>query len=176
MKARPVIQLRKLEWSDSDGVYELLSRLDVVRYMRFPVCSREESEQFLRDSRAESDSAAGTSIVRAICDCSGGGLVGLCGLAMVRGPEEGEIWYLLAREEWGKGYATAAARQLLKMGFREFGLHRIWATCLPENPASGRVLEKAGMRREGLLVKRERIHGEWRDCWLYAMVEEEFHG
>jgi len=47
-----------------------------------------------------------------------------------------------------------------RIGFSEMSLHRIWATCLPENPASARVLEKAGMRKEGFLVKNLKIHGE----------------
>jgi RimJ/RimL family protein N-acetyltransferase len=53
-------------------------------------------------------------------------------------------------------------------------LHRIWATCLPENPASARVLEKAGMRKEGFLVKNLKIHGEWKSSSLYAILAEEW--
>jgi hypothetical protein len=56
----------------------------------------------------------------------------------------------------------------------ELQLHRIWATCLPENPASGRVLEKVGMRKEGFLKSNLKIHGEWKDCFLYAMLREEW--
>ena len=53
-------------------------------------------------------------------------------------------------------------------------LHRIWATCLPENPASARVLERAGMRKEGFLVKNLKIHGEWKSSFLYAILAEEW--
>ena len=45
---------------------------------------------------------------------------------------------------------------------------------MPENPASGRVLEKVGMRKEGFLKSHLKIHGEWKDCFLYAMLREEW--
>jgi RimJ/RimL family protein N-acetyltransferase len=102
-------------------------------------------------------------------------LVGLGGLVILRGASDGEIWYLVSPEWWGRGIATQAATQLLRFGFAEMHLHRIWATCLPENPASRRVLEKAGMRQEGFLVKNLKIHGEWRSSFLYAILDEEWH-
>ena len=45
------------------------------------------------------------------------------------------------------------------------GVHRIWATCLPENPASARVMEKVGMRKEGFLLKNLKIHGVWKSSF-----------
>ncbi len=54
------------------------------------------------------------------------------------------------------------------------GVHRIWATCLPENPASARVMEKVGMRKEGFLLKNLKIHGVWKSSFLYAMLAEEW--
>ena len=114
------------------------------------------------------------SVVRAIDDGAGNVLVGLCGVAILRGAEEGEIWYLVSPELWGKGIATEAAKELLALGFGELGLHRIWASCLPENPASERVLQKAGMRKEGFLVKNLKIHGVWKSSFLYAMLADEW--
>jgi len=169
-----MVKLRRLEWDDIDAVHALISRMDVVRHMLLPLCSREESEKFLRDSLLESPSDPWRSIVRAISDCASGSLVGLCGVVILRGAEEGEIWYLVNPECWGRGVATEAAKQLLALGFGELGLHRIWATCLPENPASARVLEKVGMRKEGFLLKNLKIHGVWKSSSLYAMLAEEW--
>jgi RimJ/RimL family protein N-acetyltransferase len=171
---KSMVDLRKLRTGDLDAVHALISRMDIVRYMRLPICSREESEKFLRDSLQESSSEPWRSIVRAISDSAAGDLIGLCGLVILKGAHEGEIWYLISPEWWGKGKATEAAQKLLDLGFGELGLHRIWATCLPENPASSRVLEKAGMRKEGFLVKNLEIHGEWKSSFLYAMLGEEW--
>jgi RimJ/RimL family protein N-acetyltransferase len=170
-----MVKLRKLELGDLDAVHRLVSRMDVVRHMLLPLCSRVESEEFLRSSMLESPSDPWRSVVRAITGCSGGDLLGLCGVVVPRGAEEGEIWYLLHPEWWSKGIATEAARQLLDFGFGDLGLHRIWATCLPENPASARVLEKLGMRKEGFLVGNLKIHGVWKSSFLYAMLAEEWN-
>ena len=169
-----MVRLRPLEPGDLDAVHALISRMDVVRHMLLPLCSREESEKFLRDSLLESPSEPWRSIVRAISEDPRGDLVGLCGVVILRGAEEGEIWYLVEPESWGKGIATGAARRLLDFGFGELELHRIWATCLPENPGSARVLEKAGMRKEGFLVDNLKIHGVWKSCFLYAMLADEW--
>jgi ribosomal-protein-alanine N-acetyltransferase len=169
-----MVRLRSLEWGDIDAVHALISRMDVVRHMLLPLCSREESEKFLRDSLLESTSDPWRSIVRAIRDGPKDDVVGLCGLVILRGAEEGEIWYLVEPESWGKGIATDATRNLLNLGFRELGLQRLWATCLPQNPASAQVLEKVGMRKEGFLIKNLKIHGEWKSSFLYAMLAEEW--
>jgi [ribosomal protein S5]-alanine N-acetyltransferase len=168
--------LRRLEWGDIDAVHALVSRMDVVQHMLLPLCSREESERFIRDSLDESPSDPWRSIVRAISDCASGHPVGLCGVVVLRGAEAGEIWYLVHPDFWGRGIATRAVKQLLDFGFGELALHRIWASCLPENPASARVLEKVGMRREGFLIKNLKIHGVWKSSFLYAMLAEEWKG
>src|SRR5580704_8592106 len=101
-------------------------------------------------------------------------LVGLCGVVIRRGTEEGEIWYLVHAEAWGRGIATEAARQLLDFGFGELRLHRMQASSLPENPASTSVIEKVGRRKEGFLVGNLKIHGVWKSSFLPAMLAEEW--
>jgi RimJ/RimL family protein N-acetyltransferase len=64
----------------------------------------------------------------------------------------GEIGYVLAREWWGLGYASEATRRLLAFGFDQLGLHKISATCDPENRASVAVLMKNGMHQEGFFA------------------------
>lgn len=163
------IQLRALSQTDLDRVHVLVSNPEVVRHMLIPLCrTLEESRAFLQ------------AILRGFGEWPAWGILyegrleGLCGIGLQRQLEAGEIWYLLDPAVWGRGLASEAVAELLRTGFEEFGLHRIWATCCPENAASIRVLEKAGLRREGYLVRNERIQGEWRDTWLYAILEEEW--
>ena len=167
-------RLRRLEAGDLDAVHLLLSNWEVVRYMLLPLCSREESEKFLRDAMDEQASPVWRSVVRAVVDADSGRLIGLGGVVILLGAEEGELWYLLDPACWGRGLGACCAGELVALGFGELQLHRIWATCLPENPASGRVLEKVGMRKEGFLKSHLKIHGEWKDCFLYAMLREEW--
>lgn len=92
----------------------------------------------------------------------------------MHGSEQGEIWYLVRPDLWGRGIASEAVGELLALGFGQMELHRIYATCLPENPGSARVLEKAGMRKECTQLKALKIHGVWRDGFLYAILRDEW--
>jgi ribosomal-protein-alanine N-acetyltransferase len=71
-------------------------------------------------------------------------------------PKEFQTWelgYIFNPAFHNKGYATESASGLVHFGFMHFGIHRVIAHCNPENPASWKVLEKIGMRREGFLRK-----------------------
>jgi [ribosomal protein S5]-alanine N-acetyltransferase len=82
----------------------------------------------------------------------------------------GEIGYVLAHEWWGHGYATEATCRLLAFGFDELGLHKISATCDPENRPSIAVLTKSGMHQEGVLRDHIYVRGEWRDRLLFSVI------
>ena len=104
-----------------------------------------------------------------------GRLIGNCGIRMqTAGAAEAEIGYELAPERWGRGYATEAARAMLRFGFTELGLHRVHAHCIAENLASARVLEKIGMRREGQLRENKWMQGRWWDTLVYGMLDYEW--
>ena len=74
----------------------------------------------------------------------------------------------------GRGYATEAARAIVRFGFIKLCLHRIWSWCIAENAGSARVLAKVGMRLEGRLRDKEYFRGRWWDTLLYAMLEQEW--
>jgi [ribosomal protein S5]-alanine N-acetyltransferase len=75
------------------------------------------------------------------------------------------------RAEIGHGYITEAARAVLEFGFRELGLKRIQACHLPRNPASGRILQKIGMAKEGLLRRYLLKNDTAEDVIYYAALE-----
>ncbi|MBN1399922.1 MAG: GNAT family N-acetyltransferase [Anaerolineae bacterium] len=86
-----------------------------------------------------------------------------------------EIGWIIAREHQGRGYATEAARALIDYGFGRMKLHRIVATCNPENAASWRVMQKLGMRREAHLHQAvPGRDGDWQDEYLYAALREDW--
>jgi [ribosomal protein S5]-alanine N-acetyltransferase len=84
------------------------------------------------------------------------------------------IGYVLARPFWGKGCMTEAARAVVDWLLRQPDIYRVFATCDVDNPASAKVMEKAGMKYEGLL-RRYMIHPnistEPRDCLMYAITK-----
>lgn len=84
-----------------------------------------------------------------------------------------ELGYWIVPQYRGNGYATEAARAMCDVGFRVLRLHRIEAGALARNRASIRVLEKAGLRREGILRERARIGRSWIDGVLLARLVTE---
>ena len=85
-----------------------------------------------------------------------------------------EVWFKVHKEFWNRGYATEALTGVLAFGFNDLKLHRIEAGCAVENIASAKVLEKAGMSREGMMRKKLPIRGEWKDNYCYGILEEDF--
>jgi ribosomal-protein-alanine N-acetyltransferase len=85
----------------------------------------------------------------------------------------GEIGYWLGRAFWGKGYATEAARSLVRYGFEKLNLQRIAAMHFPRNTASQKVLKKIGMKREGLLRQYARKDGRLEDLIVYSVLRRD---
>lgn len=85
-----------------------------------------------------------------------------------------ELGYVIAREYWGKGVATEAAKELIRFGFEKMDLVRIQARCFVENIGSERVMEKAGMSFEGIIRKGMLIKGKHRDLKMYSILKEEY--
>lgn len=95
-------------------------------------------------------------------------LIGFVALIHLDGTTEVEVGYRLARDYWGKGFATEAARASLRHGFQDLALDRIVAVVQPENIASQRVLEKLGLKYE----KDARYYNA--DVKYYAIAREAY--
>ncbi|HZQ95516.1 MAG TPA: GNAT family protein [Candidatus Sulfotelmatobacter sp.] len=100
--------------------------------------------------------------------------IGGIGLRIDQQHQHAELGYWLGVPSWGQGYATEAGREMLRYGFEELRLHRIFASHFKHNAASGRVLQKLGMRHEG--CQREHLH-KWNlfvDSELYGILRPEW--
>jgi len=102
-----------------------------------------------------------------------GAVLGAIGLRLE--PEHGraEIGYWIGVPYWGNGYATEATRALIAYAFEELGLNRVYAYHFIGNPASGRVLEKAGMRFEGTRRQHTRKGNAFLDSHVYAILRSD---
>lgn len=85
-----------------------------------------------------------------------------------------EIFYTIHPDYWGQGIATEAAMAVTKFVFERLRFHRLEAGVDTLNPGSIKVLEKIGMKREGLRRKILPMEDGWRDNYLYAMLEEDY--
>jgi [ribosomal protein S5]-alanine N-acetyltransferase len=100
-----------------------------------------------------------------------GSLVGTIGLREIDVEHsQAELGFWVAVDCWRQGYATEAARAVVNFGFERLGLNRIYAHHMVRNPASGRVLAKIGMKKEGVLRQRVRKWGVFEDVVLLARL------
>jgi ribosomal-protein-alanine N-acetyltransferase len=84
------------------------------------------------------------------------------------------LGYGLARGYWGKGYMPEAIQGLIEWALKQPEIYRVWAVCDVDNSASARVLEKVGMRREGLLHRwsvHPNVSAEPRDSFCYSITK-----
>ncbi len=85
-----------------------------------------------------------------------------------------EIGYALARSEWGRGVMSRVLPVLLRFGFETLDLHRIEADVDPRNPASIRLLERLGFKKEGYRRESYILNGEIQDAVNYGLLKREF--
>jgi RimJ/RimL family protein N-acetyltransferase len=105
---------------------------------------------------------------------SDGRQLGGIGLRVDQRHQHAELGYWLGVPYWGQGYATEAAREMLRHGFETLQLHRIFASHFKHNPASGRILKKIGMRYEGCQREHLRKWDEFVDSELYGILRREW--
>jgi ribosomal-protein-alanine N-acetyltransferase len=114
------------------------------------------------------------NIVYAITLQSSAELIGAIGLVLRPEHDKGEIGYWIGEPYWGRGFATEAAGAVIAYGFEILGLNRLFAIHFARNPASGRVLEKNGMRHEGSLRQDIRKWDEYVDVEVYGILRSEW--
>lgn len=124
-------------------------------------------------SQQQADWAANKALNFAITQPDGT-LCGSVGLSLYPAYNMAELGYWIGRPYWSQGYATEAAAALIDFGFSTLGLNRINAVHFGDNPASGRVMEKLGMTKEGYRRRQTPKWGVYRDVALYGLLREDW--
>lgn len=101
-------------------------------------------------------------------------LLGAISLRLSIAHSHGEVGYWIGLPNWGKGFATEAARALTTYAFAELELHRVQGRHFTRNPASGRVMQKLGMRLEGIHRDAYFRWGRFEDVAAYAILAPEW--
>ena len=160
--------IRKFEVKDWQAVYEYTSDINVMKYIPEGVFSEEDAKEFV--NRNIGDKAEKFPVFLIDEDI----LIGHIFFDKYFGEHTYEIGWVFNPKYYNKGYASEAAKAILKFGFEKMKLHRIIATCQPQNIPSYRVMEKIGMRREGYFKKCIPNGIEWWDEYYYAILAEEW--
>lgn len=101
-------------------------------------------------------------------------LVGAIALGITPRYKRAEMGYWTGKPYWGQGYMTEAARRLLKFGFEELDLNRIYAFAFTSNPASSKVMKKIGMTYEGTLVQHVLKWDQYHDLDAYGILSQTY--
>jgi RimJ/RimL family protein N-acetyltransferase len=169
--------LRSLRPGDEDDVLAYRSVPDVVRYIPGDPRTRDEVADMVAE-RATAGRIEPKQPILTLAVEVGGKVVGdvLLHLDGLDGHDgrQAEIGWVLAPEAQGHGYATEAARELMRVAFEDVGVHRVWAQLDAENTASARICERIGMRREALYLQGSWFKGQWTDLAVYGIRADEW--
>lgn len=116
----------------------------------------------------------GDEVRKAITLRSDGRLIGGVGMRLQAKHQNAELGYWVGVPYWGNGYATEAAREIMRYGFEGLQLNRIYASHFHHNPISGKILKKLGMRYEGCQRQHYQKWDQFVDSELYGILREEW--
>lgn len=160
--------IRDFEFKDWLAVFDYTSDANVMRYIPEGILTEEETKVFICDN------LTGAIEKFPVVLKDKNILIDHIDFHPYFGEHTYEIGWVFNPKYYNRGFATEAARAMLNYGFQELDIHRIIATCQPENSPSFRVMEKIGMTREGHFKKCIPHGKDWWDEYYYAILKEEF--
>lgn len=162
------LSIRKFQSTDWQAVLEYTSDSNVMKYLPDGIFTEQDAKDFVNSNIGENAEKF------AVILNDGNVLIGHMVFHPWYGENTYEIGWVLHPNYHSKGFATEAALAIVKYAFEEVNVHRIIATCQPQNIPSYRIMEKIGMRREAHFKKCYKKGAEWWDEYFYAILEEEW--
>jgi [ribosomal protein S5]-alanine N-acetyltransferase len=167
--------LRALRPDDAQTVARLAGRREIAHTtssIPHPYSVR-QAQEWIAIHAGQQDASKETAF--GVTMKADGQLIGVVGLREIDTEHsQAEMGFWIGVEWWGNGYAAEAAKTVIAYAFQELKLNRIYAHHMVRNPASGRVLEKIGMKREGLLRQRVRKWGVFEDVVLMGIILDDW--
>ena len=166
--------LRRPARKDAKDIFRYASDPEVSRYVLWDAHrSLAETRSLISYLRSRSRAGYPSSWVVTLKEA--GTVIGTIGFIWYSDENRSaELGYSFSREYWNRGYATQALRAVIDASFRSLPLNRVEAQHDVRNPASGRVMEKCGLRREGVLRNRIVNKGEYVDVVMYAILRSDW--
>lgn len=170
----PRLIIRRMAMRDAADIFEYSRDAEVARHVLWEAHrSIGESRAYIRYTLRKYRIGEPASLV--IEHREAGRVIGTIGFMWYQSENNAaEIGYSLSRDYWNQGLMTEALRALITFGFLKMRLHRIEAQHEVDNPASGAVMRKCGMRKEGTLRGRLFNKGRYVDVDLYAILRADY--
>ena len=166
--------LRRMLPTDAEDMYDYAHRSDVTRHLTWdPHPNLNYTKEYLAYISAHY--AAGDFHDWAVVVREYGRMIGTCGFTRFHCESDcAEIGYVIHPAFWGRGIATEAVGEVIRFGFQRLELNRIEAKFMEGNEASRRVMEKNGMKFEGILRQSMYIKGEYRNVGVCSILRNEY--
>ncbi|MBQ8094715.1 MAG: GNAT family N-acetyltransferase [Clostridia bacterium] len=167
--------LRRIRMSDADDIFAYSKDPEVARYVLWDAQTdireaRQYCRSMIRQYRLDEPSSWG------IIERFSGHLIGTIGyMSFDEHNHSTEVGYSLAHWKWNQGIMTEALGEVIQYTFSSMDINRIEAQHETENPASGRVMEKCGMHKEGILRQRLYNKGRYVDVSLYSILKSDLN-
>lgn len=172
------LTLRRYLETDYEDLLKLQSNDDVTRFLLYDTQTPERVRNKSLPGRLADFpmmNADGQSLTLAVILRETGQHVGEVSLFVQNAAHSGgEIGFVFHPEFHGHGFAAEASIEILRLGFEEFGMHRIIGRLDARNTGSANLLKRLGMRYEGTFLQNEFLKGEWTDEAVYAILEDEW--
>jgi len=170
----PRLRLRRLTMRDAQDIFEYSRDPQVARYVLWEAqTSISDARGYLRFMMRKY--RLGEPASWGIEWKASGKIIGTIGFMWIQKENaSAEVGYSLSRAYWNQGIMTEALRALIEYGFYSMNLNRIEAQHETMNPASGAVMRKCGMVKEGTLRQRLLNKGKFVDVDLYAILRRDY--
>lgn len=170
----PMLTLRKINFDDADMMFRNWANDgEVSRYMRWsPHKNVEETKSVVKGwfNNYKDDHTYHWGIC-----LKDGEMIGSVGIMIISEHDfKGEIGYCIGRKWWGQGYTSEAIKAVIDYMYKNTDIERIEAYHSISNPASGKVMENAGMRKEGFAKHKYKSRERFQDCDLYGIIRSEW--
>lgn len=171
------VALREFSHDDVDAVLAVYGDPLVTRHLSFSPRTRDQVIATLTHviEAAEQDPRSEYSL--AVTAAGSGEVIGFGRLAVDAqhpGQSSGQLGFALRADRWGRGLGKGMVRLLLRLGFEELGLHRLWGARSPDNLVSKQLMTELGMIEEGTIRGHIRVGGAWRDSVVHSILQDEW--
>lgn len=170
----PLLSLRELREDDTDPLLAIYGSKVATEHMSSGPQTREQVAGVVSDAIECATAEPRVVYGLALTPTGSTELIGYAHLA-VEARRAGQIWFLLNPAHWRQGYGTETVRMLLRFGFHDLGLQRMWGARSPENIGSAAVMLSQRMIEEGCIRDHVLTHGAGRGSVTHSILESEWN-
>ncbi len=161
--------LRWFKESDVEDVFEYASDVEVVEFLTWPAHGNiEHTKKRFPDFFIDKPGMFAIELM------SEKKCIGCIDIRIDESNDKGSFGYVLNKKYWNRGYTTEALTKILNFSFNDLGLNRVESTHYVGNEQSGKVMEKSGMKYEGLGKDEVKIKGKYMDVMHYGILKRDW--